>query len=71
MERYHDVSERIVSCARGIKEESKGKSATVVSHVMVMTVLYRYLLGNSFDLKRLENTEVYFLSQFEIKHEIN
>ncbi|MGC8506361.1 MAG: histidine phosphatase family protein [Thermoplasmata archaeon] len=48
-ERYYDVRERIVSCVMDILRESAGKSVMVVSHGMVITVLYRHLIGTALD----------------------
>jgi len=48
-ERYYDVRERIVSCVTDILRESAGKSVMVVSHGVVITVLYRHLIGTALD----------------------
>jgi len=48
-ERYCDVRKRIVSCVIDILRESARKSVMVVSHGMVITVLYRYFIGPTLD----------------------
>ena len=48
-ERYNDVRERIVSCMMDILRESMGKSVMIVSHGVVITVLYRHLIGTALD----------------------
>ncbi len=50
-ERYNDARERIVSCVMDILKDSAGRSVMVVSHGMVITVLYRYLIGTALDIK--------------------
>jgi broad specificity phosphatase PhoE len=48
-EKYYDVTERIVSCVMDILRESAGKSVMVVSHGVVITVLYSHLIGTTLD----------------------
>ena len=48
-ERYYDVMERIVRCVTDILRESRKKSAIIVSHGAVITILYRHLIGTTLD----------------------
>lgn len=44
-EKYENAQDRIVTCLRNLLSAAGGKSVMVVSHGIVLTLLYSYLLG--------------------------
>jgi broad specificity phosphatase PhoE len=65
-EKYEDVRERIVRCVTEILRESAGKSVMVVSHGVVLTILYRFLIGTTLDVNGWQKLKMPDLSVVDL-----
>ncbi len=69
-ERYDSAKERIITCIKNLVKESGGESFMVVSHGMILTILYSYLVGFTPAFVNWQKLKMPDLSIIDIEKEI-
>lgn len=69
-ESYNTARDRIISCLKSLIEGSPGKSILVVSHGMIILMLYSHLIGISISYRDFEKVRMPDISILDIDNNV-